>query len=38
MLDAGFLHGLTIKVVGEQAAVNAVASVVWMPYVSRKKA
>ena len=38
MLDAGFLHGLTIFVVGDQLTVNCVASVVWMPFVARKRA
>ena len=36
MLDAGFLHGLTIHAVGEHSGVNAFASIVWMPYAARK--
>ena len=37
MLDAGFIHGLTVRVVGEHMGVNAFASIVWMPFRSAKK-
>ncbi|HVC18012.1 MAG TPA: hypothetical protein VNE18_12010 [Rhodanobacter sp.] len=32
MLDAGFIHGLTIKSVGDHSGVNAFCSIVWMPF------
>ena len=32
MLDGGFIHGLTISVSGAASAVNAFASIVWMPF------
>lgn len=35
MLDAGFLHGLTIKVDGGGISVAAIASIVWMPFIDR---
>ena len=34
MLDAGFIHGLTIRATGADA-VNMTASIVWMPYKAR---
>ncbi len=36
MLDAGFIHGLSVRVVGEHTGVNAFASLVWMPFKARK--
>ena len=35
MLDAGFLHGLTIRVTGGHESALAIASVVWMPVPQR---
>ena len=37
MLDGGFMHGLTIFASGGRDAVNAIASVVWMPFKAAKK-
>ena len=36
MLDAGFIHGLTVKAMGDASAVNTFASIVWMPFGKRK--
>lgn len=35
MLDAGFIHGLTLRVAGGHEAAAAIASVVWQPFRSR---
>lgn len=35
MLDAGFIHGLTIRATGAASAVNTFASIVWMPFKAR---
>ena len=35
MLDGGFYHGLTIKVLGGHDRVMPMASVVWIPYRKR---
>lgn len=37
MLDAGFNHGLTLRVSGGHEAACAIASVVWMPIKVRPK-
>lgn len=36
MLDGGFTRGLTVRHYGGQAGVPAMASIVWVPYKSRK--
>jgi hypothetical protein len=35
MLDAGFLHGLTIRAAGGHDAASAIASIVWLPVPQR---
>jgi hypothetical protein len=35
MLDAGFLHGLTIRAAGGHEAAMVIASIVWMPVPQR---
>lgn len=35
MLDAGFMHGLTLKVDGGHDSTSAIATVVWMPFRQR---
>ena len=37
MLDAGFQHGLTLRLYGGQDATPAIASVVWVPYKGKVK-
>lgn len=37
MLDAGFIHGLTIRAQGGNQAATAIASIVWMPFKARTK-
>ncbi|HTI81757.1 MAG TPA: hypothetical protein VL614_15015 [Acetobacteraceae bacterium] len=37
MLDAGFIHGLTVRATGEHSSVNTMGSIVWMPFKARTK-
>lgn len=36
MLDGGFLHGLTIRAAGGLDTVMAIATIVWVPFKTRK--